>query len=204
MNCEFFSIFLCKIISSTIIPLLNSKGGINMEDLGMTAKLFETSSNLQLASIWLKRIVEGEQVDSEGKEVLTWTGKFLYEVDWSSKIPQKTSVGGGLALQATSVRPTFYSSLIRIAPKFKEAGMKTEEEILNFLRCLYQNLLTLGAPGKGHKKLKYFESKLGALLLHEISESILIQINNNGFPRTSISLKDEWEPSRNEFNTVIS
>lgn len=174
-----------------------------MEDLGMTAKLFETSSNLQLASIWLKRIVEGEQIDSEGKEVLHWAGKFLYEVDWSSKIPQQTSVGGGLALQATSVRPTFYSSLIRIAPKFKEAGMKTEEEILNFLRRLYQNLLTLGAPGKGHKKLKYSESKLGALLLHEISESIFIQLNNNGLQRTSIFLKDEWESSRNDLTASI-
>lgn len=170
--------------------------------MGLTVKLLETSYKLQLASTWLKRTAEGDRPDSEGKEVLNWAGKFLYEVDWSSKIPQTTFMGGGLTLQATSVRPTFYSSLIRIAPKFKEEGMKTEEKILNFLSLLYKNLLTIGAPGKGCKKLKSSESILGALLLQEISDSIFIQLNNNGLPRTSIFLKDEWEPS-NDFTASI-
>ncbi len=175
-----------------------------MEDMGLTGKLFETSLKFQLASMWLQKISAGESADEEGKNILSWIGVLLREIDWSSNIPTRTSVGGGLSVQATTVRPTFYSSLIRIAPKFKEAGFTTERDILNFLSNLYYNLLSHGTPGRGHKKLNSSESELGVLLLQEISESILIQLNNNGLPWTSKSLKDEWEPLKNELYTFTA
>jgi hypothetical protein len=45
---------------------------------------------------------------------------------------------------------------------------------------------------------------LGALLLHEIAESILVQINNNGLPRPTATLKDEWKPTANEITPTLT
>lgn len=166
-----------------------------MEDMGMTAKLFETSSKLRLASSSLDRIASGDQLDNVAIEALTWAGRFLSAVDWSSAGSGKSQVGGGLALQATSVRPTFYSSILRIAPMFKEAGMKGDKDVMSFLGLLYANLLSPGAPGRGRKRLNPAQARLAARLLHEVSQSILVQLNNNGLPRSTSSLRDDWKPT---------
>lgn len=169
-----------------------------MEDMGLIAKLFTTSSKLHLASSCLEKVAGGEEIDPAGKEALSWAGRFLLEVDWSSQTPEHEYFGGGLSLQATSVRPTFYSCLFRIAPRLREAGLNSEKDLLTFLGLLYHNLLLPGAPGRGYKKLSPLESRLGSLLLHEIAESILVQLNNNGLPLPSTSLKDEWKPTTND------
>jgi hypothetical protein len=79
--------------------------------------------------------------------------------------------------------------------------MNEEKDISTFLNILYTNLLTAGelGPGRGHKKLSSDQVKLGALLLHGMAESILVQINNNGLPKPSTTIKDEWKPTANEF-----
>jgi hypothetical protein len=173
-----------------------------MEDLGLIAELFKTSSTLERASAALKKMASGQEIGPIEKEALEWTGKFLFAVDWS--VQEQTHVGGSLALQATSVRPTFYSCLFRMAPQLRNAGMRAEGDLTSFLNNLYSNLLSPGTPGRGHKKLTSDHSKLGALLLHEIAESILVQINNNGLPQPATTLKDEWKPTANEFRPVLT
>jgi hypothetical protein len=169
-----------------------------MEDMGMTAQLFQTSSRLHSASSWLRKIAQGEDVDSQAQELLKWTGTFLREVDWSSSA-QKGTAGGGLVLQATSIRPTFYSVLIRIAPELQAAGLKSEKQIGGFLTLLYDTL-SAGGVIKGPRKLNAKHSEAAATLLHEISQSILVQMNNNGLPRAYSSLRDEWKASGNEYS----
>ena len=171
-----------------------------MEDMALTARLFETSSKLRLASSWLKKIEEGDDPNFEGSEALKWAGQFMCEVDWSSHQERGTGLGGRLSLQATTVRPTFYSSLFRLAPELRKAGIDSNKELLRFLNTLYANLRS-GTPKKSRKKLTPEQIRLGAILLQEISRAILIQLNNNGLPRSSTWLKEEWEPSSNELTS---
>ncbi len=169
-----------------------------MEEMGLTAKLFETSSKLETASGWIERIAAGEEPNTKGIEVLVWAGHFLSEMDWTSRTSARATVGGGLAIQATSVRPTFYSALIRIAKRFQEAGMTTEDDIIKYLGALYNFLLSQEAPAKKQKKLNSAQYKLASTLLQEIAQSILVQLNNNGLPRSSSSLRDDWKSSGND------
>jgi hypothetical protein len=175
-----------------------------MEDLGLVAMLFRTSSALESAAGSLDKLASQEEISHAEKETLLWAGQFLSAVDWNAHQQASKPVGGGLALQATSVRPTFYSCLFRMAPQLKEAGMHNQEDLTSFLNSLYRNLLSAGTPGRGHKKLSQDGSKLGALLLHEMAESILVQINNNGLPRPTATLKDDWKPTANEFTQLLT
>ena len=147
-------------------------------------------------------MTSGQGIDKTDRKALSWTGKFLSAMDWADQVDDGSQVGGGLAVQATSIRPTFYSCLFRIAPRLKEAGISSEKNVISFLSSLYRNLLTHGSPGKGFKKLTEKESELGALLLHEMAESILVQINNNGLPTTNGSLKEDWQPTPKEHVAV--
>jgi len=175
-----------------------------MEDLGLVAELFRTSSTLARAAASLEKLASGkDEIEPTEKEALSWSGEFLLAVDWSAQQQAKKPVGGGLALQATSVRPTFYSCLFRMAPQLREAGMHDEKELTSFLNNFYRNLLSPGTPGKGYKKLTSDQSKLGASLLHEMAESILVQINNNGLPRPTATLKDEWKPTANDLTPIL-
>jgi len=176
-----------------------------MEDLSLIAMLFKTSSTLEQAAAALeKMLIPQEKISGEEKEALSWSGEFLLAVDWSAQQTPPKPVTGGLALRATSVRPTFYSCLFRMAPKLKEAGMRNEKDVTAFLGSLYRNLSLHETPGKGHKRLTPELAKLGASLLHDMAESILVQINNNGLPRTTTTLRDEWKPTTNEFNPVLT
>jgi hypothetical protein len=171
-----------------------------MEDLGLVAELLKTSSTLTLAAASLEKLANGksangkEEFNSSERDALKWSGNFLLAVDWSADQPSTQEISGGLALQATSVRPTFYSCLFRMAPQIRAEGIKEEKDLLSFLSFLYKNLLILGDPKKA-KRVPSDQSrlKLGALLLHEMAESLLIQINNNGLPRPTTTLKDEWK-----------
>lgn len=178
-----------------------------MEDLSLVAELFKTSSTLARAAVSLEKMAsEEKQIEPVEKESLIWSGEFLYAVDWNA-LNQRVQkpIGGGLTLQATSVRPTFYSCLFRLGPQLREAGMDDEEDLKSFLKNLYKTLTSPGAaPGRGNKKLTPNQLKLGALLLREIAESILVQINNNGLPQPTTTLKDEWKPTGNELTPVFA
>lgn len=173
-----------------------------MEDLNLTMNLLTTSSDLEQASVSLKKMASSQAIDETDKKALSWAGTFLSAMDWRAQVNQGSQVGGGLAVQATSIRPTFYSCLFRIAPRLKNAGISSEKQVISFLKSLYRNLISYGSPGKGFKKLTKEESELGILLLQEIAESILVQINNNGLPRTTTSIKEDWQPTPMEYETV--
>lgn len=176
-----------------------------MEDLGLVAALFKTSSKLESAAAALERLAcsNKENVTSAEKQGLSWSGEFLSAMDWNAQRSSKP-VAGSLALEATSVRPTFYSCLFRMAPKLRDAGMNDERQIRSFLSNLYTTLRSLGEERRHQRKsLKADECQLGALLLHEMAESILVQINNNGLPQPTATLKDEWKPTSNEITPVF-
>jgi hypothetical protein len=180
--------------------------GVVMEDLGLVAGLFKTSSILESAATALEKLAASkkEEISSAEKHGLSWSGEFLSAMDWNAQQPPKP-VAGGLALQATSVRPTFYSCLFRMAPKLRDAGMHDQRQLRSFLSKLYTTLVSSGG-GRGPKKQKLTadQSRLGALLLHEMAESILVQINNNGLPQPTATLKDEWKPTSNEITPVFA
>ncbi len=177
-----------------------------MEDLGLVAELFKTSSILARAAVSLEKMTTGQRnIAQDEKEALSWSGKFLFAVDWNSNLHGSEPLGGGLTLQATSVRPTFYSCLFRLAPQLREIGMNDKDNLKSFLNNLYKNLLSPeGRPGRGYKKLTPEQYKFGALLLNNIAESILVQINNNGLPQPTATLKDEWKPTANEITPALS
>ncbi len=173
-----------------------------MEDLNLTMNLLTTSSDLERASFSLKKMASGKVIKTTDRAILSWAGIFLSLMDWGARVNGGPQNGGGLAVQATSIRPTFYSCLFRIAPRLRESGLSSEKEVTSFLTSLYRNLNSPGAPGKGHKKLTEGEMKLGALLLHEMAESILVQINNNGLPKPNASLKEDWQPTPKDLVAV--
>lgn len=175
-----------------------------MEDLDLTVNLLNTSTDLEKASVSLRKIASNEDLDNVDRETLSWAGRFLLAMDWgAAQVNQGSQVGGSFAVHATSIRPTFYSCLFRIAPQLNEAGISSEKAVIAFLSSLYRNLISQGTPGRGHKKLTEKESGLGALFLHEMAESILVQINNNGLPRSDGSLNDDWQHSpQNEYIAV--
>ena len=168
-----------------------------VEDMAMTAKLFVTSSKLHHASLTLAKLARREGISGEEKKQLREVGSFLREMDWSSPVSKAQRVAGGFGVHATTIRPTFYSCLFRIAPKLLEQGLRTDIQVMHFLTEFYRNLHSPGSPGKGHRNLSAEEWTLGALLLHEIAESLMVQLSNNGLPRQSTSLKEEWKPTAN-------
>lgn len=168
-----------------------------MEDLSRVVSLLTMSSNLEHAAMSLKKIVHKQDLDETETVALKWAGEFLRLVDWGSAVPEAQDVDGHAAVQATSIRPTFYACLFRIGPEFKEAGFTKESEVTSFLSKLYNNLEQPGAPGRGRPKLKDTEAGLGYQLLHGMAEALLVQVDNNGSPRPYTT--DEWDSTPNEF-----
>ena len=154
-----------------------------MSDLMQSARVFEASARLQSASKSLADLADGKHLDHPGREALEWAGKFLPRLDWSSDMPAERGIGGGLAVQATSARPTFYASLLRIRPQFEEAAVRTPKELVSFLKQLYQLLSSGGLAKDGENSLQPHLMPLGAILLHELSQGLLKQLGNNGLPR---------------------
>jgi hypothetical protein len=120
-----------------------------MEDLNLTINLLSTSSDLEQASMSLKKMSERQKLDIADKDSLSWAGNFLLAMDWGAQMNKGAQVGGNFAVEATSIRPTFYSCLFRIAPQLKKAGINSNTELLSFLSTLYRNLISHGSPGRG-------------------------------------------------------
>ncbi len=168
-----------------------------MEDLSSVVSLLTMSSNLEHAAMSLRKILEERELDETETAALKWAGEFLRVVDWGTAVPDAQDVDGHVAVQATSIRPTFYACLFRIGPEFKEAGFTKESEVTSFLGKLYHNLEQPGAPGRGRPKLKATEADLGYQLLHGMAEALLVQVDSNGSPRPYTT--DEWDQTPNEF-----
>jgi len=148
-----------------------------MADLLQSAKLFEVGTRLQTASSCLMEVAGGKKPE---RDALKWAGDFLVRVDWTSGIESEESVDGGLAVSAANTRPKFYASLVKIGPKFQEMGMDSEEQVYEFLKALYRCLRS-GGTEQSDMKSEYFA--LASELLHVLSESIMVDLCNNGLPR---------------------
>jgi len=177
-----------------------------MENLGLVAELFKTSSRFARAATTLEKMAAGKkEIESPDQEALQWSGNFLFVLDWNAKTQSSNPVTGNFALQATAVRPTFYSCLFRMAQQIRDAGMSDEKQLKTFLINFYNTLLSTAKKSSKKKgKLNSNQLKLGALILHEVSKSILVQINNNGLPQPSATLKDEWKPTTNELEPTFA
>jgi len=156
-----------------------------MADLLKSTRLLEVSSHLQLAASSLRSLAQGRSPDRLGQDSLKWAGHFLPQVDWNSKVQPTPGIGGGLAVQATATRPTFYSALIRIAPDFQRAGMTSQKAVFDFLDALYR---VLNSGGNSAKSLPSEKLNLGAELLHTLSQTLVAELSNNGLPRQPVRL----------------
>jgi hypothetical protein len=121
-------------------------------------------------------------------------------MDWDVQ-KKNTSIhaSGNLAIHATSIRPTFYACLFRIGNHIQESGINDDAALSEFLHNLYDLLLYNGTKYHGKIMLKVNEINLGALLLDEIANSILIQINNNGLSRQDSTSLEIRYPITHEF-----
>jgi len=169
-----------------------------MEDMNLMAKLFVASSKLRLASSLLEALSHGDELDDNGEATLNWVGNFLCQLDWNSSQFQNGQISSGQGIQATSIRPAFYSSIIRIAPQLKSIKIDSDEKLGRFLNKFYSYLLS-NREEKMKNKLDGNYSMIGSILLNEIAQTIFIQLNNNGLPKISVSLNNAWKPSSNEF-----
>ena len=151
-----------------------------MADLLQSARLFEVSTRLQTASSCIKKFVKEKEVSPKEQEAFKWAGNFLARVDWNSGIPADTGVVGGLTVSATSARPKFYSSLIKIGPQLQVAGIDSDEKVTTFLAAAYKLLMS---GGKDRKDITDQRLALLGELLHLISQSIMVDLSNNMLPR---------------------
>lgn len=151
-----------------------------MHDLAQSARLFDASTRLQSASTALEQIATGVDRDHESDEALKWVGTFMPSMDWSSGV----ELCGGLAVQATSARPTFYASLQKIGPQLIEAQIETREDVHTFLATLWEFLQSGGhSPSLDGNRLR-----VAANLLHEISQGLLSQTFSESIKPSRIRL----------------
>jgi len=154
-----------------------------MEDLNLTVRLLEASSKLKSASLALESISKKTPPGPEAAKTLKWVGEFLMLMDWSSRPASHSNITPPeLEPQVTSVRPTFYSSLLHLGPALEKEEISNQEELFKFLRTLY---IFLEAPideGSRFKPINEGYSRLGAKLLQELSQAIMIQLNSSNLP----------------------
>ena len=141
-----------------------------MRDLDTAAKLFQASTRLQRASTALERIARGAELDSSDQQALQWAGEFLPHVDLDSPVPS-SGVAGGLSVQATAVRPTWYASLLKVLPAFAAEGLH-EGELTKFFAALFR-LLKDGGRSSPVNSLPPRRLFLAANFLHELSAGLL-------------------------------
>jgi len=156
-----------------------------MTELLQAARLFEVSSKLGDASAAMDRLARGQGLSNTDKETFRWAGQLLEQVDWLCGVKPAASPQGSLAVEATATRPTFYASLIQIAPDFRNAGLNQESQVYEFLRQVYE-LLVSGGEGSGKMSAEHVQ--LGARFLYVLSNGLLVRLSNNGLPKTPITL----------------
>jgi len=150
-----------------------------MSDLLQSAQLFEVSSRLQTASTYLQKMVDGEGPGPAGEDALKWAGAFLTQVDWASKIKPAEGAREGLAVQATSARPSFYRVITKLFPVFEHNGITTSEDVSAFLGDVYTTLVGGGTVTEG---LVPERLRIAATLLELLSQSVLSQLSDDSVP----------------------
>jgi hypothetical protein len=154
-----------------------------MPDLLQSAKLFEVSTRLQTASSCIGKLAQGLELDERDQDIFKWVGTFLAQVDWTSGIEAESGVEGGLTVSATNARPKFYASLIKIGPKFRQVGVDSEEKVYQFLKAVYQLLMSGGTQSKDIPSERL---ELARELLHILSQNITVDLSNNMLPRRQV------------------
>lgn len=149
-----------------------------MSNLFESGDLFEASTRLESASAWITRLADGDDLDENGTKALQWAGELLECVDWQGGTERRTNVSPDTTVRATSVRPTFYTTLLRTREEFKKAGLENEDDVFGFLRELY--LLLNGE--KDTPDISGARLKLAAGFIHEISRDLLLEVCHNGLP----------------------
>jgi len=148
-----------------------------MDDLQMRARMFEASAKLQRTSKLLVKLADGGKLGEREKELFTWTGSYLYQVDWDIEPP----IQSGLALDAhaTVTRPSFYRVLVGFGSRFSDLGIKTTEDLRVFFSKFYETLMShdISDPGM-HSN----EVRVASELLSKFSHDLLGAITNDGAP----------------------
>lgn len=153
-------------------------------DLNASATMFEASTWLQSASTALLQLRSGHRPDLSAQHAMQWAGSFLLTMDWEHG-RHAASTSDSLAMQATAARPTFYATLMKVGPLFRDLGLGGREELMSFFRSLYE---TLAAGGESGSALSQQQLKAGAALLHELSAGLLLLISQDGSSASSTRL----------------
>ena len=153
-------------------------------DLHASATMFEASSWLQSASTALLELVRGNRPDSSAQSAMQWAGSFLLTMDWEHGRHAATA-SDSLAMQATAARPTFYATLMKIGPLFKDLGFGSRNELMQFYRSLYE---VLSEGGESAEDLDARQLRAGAVLLHELSAGLLLLISQDHSSASSTRL----------------
>jgi hypothetical protein len=148
-----------------------------MSDLFESAEIFEASARLQGAAICLSKLAKNVGEGSDCKFHLKWVGAFLGQLE-SPHIASASSAGENLAVQATTARPTYYASLLRIRHHLEVAGLNTPDSVAKFLKSLFSFLEAGGQGGQ----IRPEELQLGADFLRQLSADLLAQLDRNGLP----------------------
>jgi len=164
------------------MSLTTERNGDIME-LTDASHLFEASSRLDSAATILNKLSNGKAATPADRIILEWTGRFLNQVDWTAGSSAHSGSVAHLTVQATAVRPTFYAALIGIERRLREAGLKQEKEVTDFLRMLYRFLIKRGSQGKSKQFLPAEKLQLASAFLRELSKGLLVQLTDNGLPR---------------------
>ena len=156
-----------------------------MTDLLQTARLFDVSSRLSEASVGMSRLADRCELSAADLKTFKWAGRLLGQMDRLSGLSPEPGPEGSLAVEATTTRPTFYAALVQIAPEFDRAGIHQESEVYKLLREI-SGLLVSG--GEKSEEIPEEHIRVGAKLLHVLSNGLLVRLTNNGVPKTPTTL----------------
>lgn len=151
-----------------------------MENLAESSQIFEASSRLASAASAIKQLHTTKTVSESEKASLNWACGFLAQVDWTTTVPDHTPPASGFCVQATAVRPAFYSALISITRKLSRAGLNKESDLKEFLNQVF-NLLGKECE-KAARETPPERISLAATFLSDLSNYLLMQLTHNGIP----------------------
>jgi len=151
-----------------------------MSNLFESGDLFEASTRLEYAAACIERLANQEKPDEKAEKALRWAGELLACVDWESGTEERAKVSPDTAFRATSVRPTFYTTLLRMRQEFEESGLKNDRDVFRFLSSLYLLLNDRGTQQP--TMMPKARLDLAASFIHEISRDLLLDVCHNGLP----------------------
>ncbi|MBU1129514.1 MAG: hypothetical protein KJ949_02700 [Nanoarchaeota archaeon] len=106
-----------------------------MINLQEEVKLFCASSKFQSISTGLGKIIEGQKINKEEKEIFEEVGNLFGQIDLDSKYYMKEHPE--LCVIATELRPEFYKTLLNLKIPFNQ---NFSERIYNTLKSYGKNM----------------------------------------------------------------